>query len=191
MVEPILHVVLYQPEIHYNAGNIGRTCVAAGAKLWMVRPLGFRLTDRHLRRAGLDYWEHLSWQVVADWQELTQLLSPERMWFFSKWGQVVYTEVSYQKGDVLVFGSETQGLPEWIRRTYASRVVRIPLRPEARSLNLAVSVGIAVFEALRQFGAEAGTLRTVPDSTVPADLLSKAPEQGMRSRGETSAPACG
>ncbi|MCS7238002.1 MAG: tRNA (cytidine(34)-2'-O)-methyltransferase [Thermoguttaceae bacterium] len=161
--EPILHVVLYQPEIHYNAGNVGRTCVAAGAKLWMVRPLGFRLTDRHLRRAGLDYWEHLIWQVVADWNELIQYLPPERMWFFSKWGQIVYTDVSYRVGDILVFGSETQGLPQWIRERYRDRLLRIPLRPEARSLNLAVSVGIAVFEALRQLGPQAGTLAVLPD----------------------------
>lgn len=160
--DPILHVVLYQPEIHYNAGNVGRTCVAAGAKLWMVRPLGFRLTDPHLRRAGLDYWEYLVWQVVADWNELTQYLSPDRMWFFSKWGQKVYTEIRYQPGDILVFGSETQGLPEWLRTRYQDRLVRIPLRSEARSLNLAVSVGVAVFEALRQLGPLAPTVRVLP-----------------------------
>jgi tRNA (cytidine/uridine-2'-O-)-methyltransferase len=174
--EPILHVVLYQPEIPDNAGSVGRTCVAAGAKLWMVRPLGFHLTDRHLRRAALDYWQHLNWQVVADWNELVQHLPPDRMWFFSKWGELCYTEVAYSPGDVLVFGSESQGLPQWIRRTYASRLLRIPIRQQARSLNLAVSVAIGLFEALRQFGPLAPIVRVLEKPAEESLELGKPPQ---------------
>jgi tRNA (cytidine/uridine-2'-O-)-methyltransferase len=129
----------------------------------MVRPLGFHLTDRHLRRAGLDYWQYLNWQVVSDWNELVANLPPERMWFFSKFGQCTYTDVSYSPGDVFVFGNESQGLPEWIRRSFAHRLLRIPIRAEVRSLNLSVSVGIAVFEALRQFGPAAPTVKIFDD----------------------------
>jgi tRNA (cytidine/uridine-2'-O-)-methyltransferase len=174
--EPILHVVLYQPEIPDNAGSVGRTCVAAGAKLWMVRPLGFRVTDRHLRRAALDYWHQLKWQVVADWNELVQHLSPDRMWFFSKWGRLCYTEASYSPGDVLVFGSESQGLPQWIRETYASRFLRIPIREQARCLNLAVSVAIGVFEALRQLGPVAPTVRVLEKPTAELSERDNLPE---------------
>src|ERR1051325_1253498 len=81
---PLLHVVLHQPEIPYNTGSVGRTCVAAGAKLWLVRPLGFRLDDYYLRRAGLDYWEHLEWEVVDDWAALAARLPLDRAWYFSK-----------------------------------------------------------------------------------------------------------
>ena len=103
--DPVLHVVLHQPEIPYNTGSVGRTCVAVGAKLWLVRPLGFRVDDYYLRRAGLDYWEHLEWEVMDDWPSLARALEAQRMWFFTKKAARQYTEVSYQQGDVLVFGS--------------------------------------------------------------------------------------
>ena len=111
MDEPILHIVLYEPEIPHNAGAVGRTCVALGAKLWMVRPLGFRVDDRRLRRAGLDYWEHLVWEAVDDWDVLLRRLPGGAAWFFSKTAGAVYTDVRFQPGDVLVFGSESRGLP--------------------------------------------------------------------------------
>ena len=149
--EPRLHVVLFQPEIPYNTGSVGRTCVAAGAKLWLVRPLGFRIDDYHLRRAGLDYWEHLEWEVVDDWNALADRLPLGTAWYFTKTAQRAYTRVGYARGDVLVFGRESQGLPQWLLQESAERQLRIPIRPQARSLNLSNSVAIAVFEACRQW----------------------------------------
>lgn len=150
MYEPILHIVLYEPEIPHNAGAVGRTCVAVGAKLWLVRPLGFRVDDRQLRRAGLDYWQHLQWEAVDDWADLLRRLPDPAPWCFSKTADTLYTDVRFQPGDVLVFGSETQGLPKSLLDANRSRCLRIPIRPEARSLNLSVSVGIVAFEARRQ-----------------------------------------
>jgi tRNA (cytidine/uridine-2'-O-)-methyltransferase len=146
----VLHIVLYEPEIHYNAGNVARTCVALQAKLWLVRPLGFRLDDHHFRRAGLDYWEHLDWEVVDDWAALISRLPGARSWFFTKTAIKLYTEVQYNRGDTLVFGSETRGLPPAILAADPDHCLRIPIHPHARSLNLAVSVGIAAYEAMRQ-----------------------------------------
>jgi tRNA (cytidine/uridine-2'-O-)-methyltransferase len=146
-----MHIVLYQPEIPYNAGSVGRTCVAVGAKLWLVRPLGFRLEDRRLRRAALDYWQHLDWEVVDDWAALCRRLADRRFWFFSKAAEVCYTEVAYQPDDVLVFGSESQGLPRTMLQFHADRCLRIPIRDQARSLNLSVTVAVVAFEAKRQW----------------------------------------
>ncbi len=147
---PLLHIVLYQPEIPQNAGNIGRTCVAIGAKLWLVRPLGFRMDQRHLRRAGLDYWQHLDWEVVDDWAALRQRLPEREPWLFTKTAGRLYTTAAFQVGDVLVFGSETQGLPPSLLQAAGDRALRIPTREEARSLNLACAVAIAAYEARRQ-----------------------------------------
>jgi tRNA (cytidine/uridine-2'-O-)-methyltransferase len=149
MTDPVLHVVLFQPEIPFNTGSVGRTCVAVGAKLWLVRPLGFRIDDRHLRRAGLDYWQHLAWAVVDDWASLVAQL-PARPWLFTKKAARVYTEVRYAPQDVLVFGCETRGLPDWLLDEYADRTLRIPTRPQVRSLNLSNAVAVAVYEAVRQ-----------------------------------------
>lgn len=148
---PVLHVVLYQPEIPYNAGSVGRTCVAVGAKLWLVRPLGFRLDDRRVRRAGLDYWQHLDWQVVDDWDTLLGRLPDRRPWFFSKTAGTSYDEVEFEPGEVLVFGSESQGLPRSILGANPDRCLRIPIRGQARSLNLSVAVAVIAFEARRQW----------------------------------------
>jgi tRNA (cytidine/uridine-2'-O-)-methyltransferase len=148
-----LNVVLYQPEIAANVGAIGRTCVAAGARLWLVRPLGFHLDDRHRRRAGMDYWEHLDLAVVDDLEELAQAPGLPRLWLFSTKAKRPYTDVAYQPGDALVFGPESRGLPERLLSERAETAVRIPMRPEARSLNLANAVAIALFEAIRQLGS--------------------------------------
>jgi tRNA (cytidine/uridine-2'-O-)-methyltransferase len=156
--EPCLHVVLHQPEIPPNTGNIGRTCVAIGAKLWLIRPLGFDISEKARRRAGLDYWSYLQWQVVDSWDEmLTNFLAP-RLWLFTKTATRAYTEVRYQPGDVLVFGKETAGLPKELLERYADRCLRIPMRPQVRSLNLSCSVGVAAFEAVRQIQLPSGGL---------------------------------
>lgn len=149
--EPLLHIVLHQPEIPYNTGSVGRTCVAVGAKLWLVRPLGFRVDDYYLRRAGLDYWEHLTWQVVENWEELQYNLGNQRQWLFTKKAQRSYLDVAYQRGDVLVFGSESSGLPETLLSQHPYAQLRIPTRSEVRSLNLSNAVAVAAYEALRQW----------------------------------------
>lgn len=149
--EPRLHIVLHEPEIPYNTGSVGRTCVAAGAKLWLVRPLGFRVDDYYLRRAGLDYWEHLEWEVVDDWQALLARLPDRRPWLFTKTATRLYTSARFEPEDVLVFGSESRGLPQSLLDANRERTLRIPIRSQVRSLNLSNSVAIAVYEALRQW----------------------------------------
>jgi len=152
--DPVLHIVLFQPEIPHNAGSVGRTCVAVGAKLWLVRPLGFRVDDYHLRRAGLDYWERLEWEVVDDWSHLTDRLeesSAGTSYYFSKKATRNYLDVSFQSKDVLIFGSESQGLPETMIADAAASALRIPIRSAVRSLNLSNSVAVVAFEALRQW----------------------------------------
>lgn len=148
---PRLHIVLHQPEIAPNTGAIGRTCVALGAKLWLVRPLGFRIDEKRLRRAGLDYWQHLHWQVVDNWEHLQQVLSAKQWWYFSKKAVHSFREVSYQFGDALVFGCETSGLPESITAANTERLLRIPTTEHVRSLNLSCSVAVAGFEATRNW----------------------------------------
>ena len=147
-----LHVVLFRPEIAANTGAIGRSCVAAGAMLWLVRPLGFRLDDRYLRRAALDYWYHLEYKIVDGLDAVADSLSRDRLWSFSTHATGVYTEARYRLGDALVFGPESRGLPLWWLDERPDRAVRIPIRPEARSLNLANAVAIGLFEAARQIG---------------------------------------
>lgn len=149
--EPRLHIVLYQPEIPQNTGNIARTCVAIEAKLWLVRPLGFRVDQKSVRRAGLDYWQHLNWEVVDDWSVFENWLDGRRPWLFTKKAEASFTTVEYQKGDVLVFGRETAGLPSTLLETYPDRLLRIPMFGPVRSLNLANSVAVAAYETLRQF----------------------------------------
>lgn len=150
---PRLHVVLFQPEIPYNTGSVGRTCVAVGAKLWLVRPLGFRVDDYYLRRAGLDYWQHLEWQVVDDWEELLRYLPTERHWYFSARADRSYAQAQFAEGDVLVFGPESKGLPPLLWVDHPDRGLRIPVQSVVRSLNLSNTVAIAVYEARRQWEA--------------------------------------
>jgi tRNA (cytidine/uridine-2'-O-)-methyltransferase len=147
-----LHVVLVEPEIAANTGSIGRTCVAAGATLWLVRPIGFHLDDPHLKRAGLDYWQHLDLRVVDSLVEVAAALGRDRLWSFSSKATSTYTDVSYRPGDALVFGPESRGLPRHWLTERPDRSVRIPIRSEARCLNLANAVAVAVFEAVRQLG---------------------------------------
>ncbi|MGI5832854.1 MAG: tRNA (cytidine(34)-2'-O)-methyltransferase [Thermoguttaceae bacterium] len=169
-MEPLphfFHTVLFQPEIPENTGAIGRTCVGVGAKLWLVRPLGFQVDQRRLKRAGLDYWPNLKWEIVDDWDHLLDRIAeengvapsetrgftrplPDRFWFMTKRGVANYTQVRLRRGDVFVFGAESTGLPKEILETHSERCLKIPIQPGIRCLNLSVSVGITLFEARRQ-----------------------------------------
>ena len=148
------HVVLVHPEIHWNTGNAGRTCLAAGATLHLVEPLGFSLDERQVKRAGLDYWEHVDLRVWSGWdafeRELPALGEP---WFLSTKAERLIWEAPIGEAEnaVLIFGRETAGLPDVIHERYRDRFLRLPMSsPHVRSLNLSTSVGIAVYELLRQ-----------------------------------------
>jgi tRNA (cytidine/uridine-2'-O-)-methyltransferase len=147
-----LHVVLVEPEIHWNTGNAGRTCLAVGARLHLVGPLGFSLDEREVRRAGLDYWPRVNPQLWPSWDEFEEVLpSLGEPWFFSSEGTQDIWSVIYPAPTVLVFGRESVGLPAEIRERYRDRLVRIPmLDPGIRSLNLSTSVALASYEVLRQ-----------------------------------------
>ncbi len=149
-----INVVLFEPEIPQNTGNIGRTCVAVGAKLWLVEPLGFDLSEKRLRRAGLDYWQHLDLEVVPDWEQLLQRLPNINPWVFTKHATQSYVNAKYIQGDTLLFGNESSGLPAHIHESWAHRSLRVPMRDEVRSLNLATTAGIAIYEAQRQITAK-------------------------------------
>ncbi len=145
------HVVLVAPEIHWNTGNIGRTCVATGAYLHLVKPLGFSLDNKHLKRAGLDYWQHVKLQVWDDFESLhaSLALQPQEVAIFSKTGAHSFWSLPSRLRLFLVFGSETQGLPENIRLMYPDASYHIPITKDIRSLNLSTAVGIALYESLR------------------------------------------
>jgi tRNA (cytidine/uridine-2'-O-)-methyltransferase len=149
-----LHVVLVHPEIHWNTGNAGRTCLAAGATLHLIRPLGFSLDEREVKRAGLDYWEHVDLKVWASWATFeAQLPTLGEVWFFSTRATRRYWEapLGAASSTVLVFGRETGGLPEHLHERFADRFLGMPVHsPLVRSLNLSTSVGIAVYDVLRQ-----------------------------------------
>lgn len=152
---PGLHVVLVHPEIHWNTGNAGRTCLAAGATLHLIEPLGFSLGEREVKRAGLDYWEHVDLRVWKQWEAFEeQLPTFGEPWFLETPGQQPLWDAPLaqpDRGTVLVFGRETTGLPYALRERYADRLVTMPMQAgPIRSLNLSTSVGIAVFEVLRQ-----------------------------------------
>jgi tRNA (cytidine/uridine-2'-O-)-methyltransferase len=150
--DPLLHVVLYQPDIPQNTGNIGRSCVAVGAKLWLVRPLGFLLDDRYLKRAGMDYWQHLDWEAVDSWSDIESKLGGRTFWLLTKFADRLVWDASFGRGDVLVFGSETRGLPESLRRRHQSHCLKLPMHEAVRSLNLASTANTVMYEAVRQFG---------------------------------------
>lgn len=141
-----MHIVLHQPEIPQNTGNIGRTCVALQAKLWLVRPLGFQLDHARLKRAGLDYWEFLDWEAVADWAELEHKLPARKRWFFTKRATREYTTAEFSANDALIFGCESRGLPDSLLGS-SEQNLRIPMDGPVRSLNLATAVAIAAYHA--------------------------------------------
>lgn len=146
------HVVLVEPEIHGNTGNVGRTCLATGAQLHLVEPLGFQLDDARVRRAGLDYWPEVRPRVWSDWKSLeARLPDLGEPFFFSAEARLDYWNVRYPRRTVLVFGKESVGLSPDLRKRYADRLVRIPILDSGvRSLNLANSVALGLYELLRQ-----------------------------------------
>ena len=149
-----LHVVLVQPEIHWNTGNAGRTCLAAGASLHLVRPLGFSLDEREVKRAGLDYWEHVDPKVWPSWDSFEETLpSMGEPYFFSTKATRLFWDAPLGASEdvVLIFGRETGGLPARLHEQYRDRFVGMPIvSPHVRSLNLSTSVGVALYEVLRQ-----------------------------------------
>jgi tRNA (cytidine/uridine-2'-O-)-methyltransferase len=146
-----LGVLLYQPEIPQNTGNIARTCAATHTPLYLVGPLGFRITDKLLKRAGLDYWPYVRAKLYPDFEAAHKDMRPSRLVYFSARAARPYYDFSFQAGDCLVFGPETRGLPHELLDSYPGDVVQVPIdRVRVRSLNLATTVGIALFEALRQ-----------------------------------------
>ncbi len=147
----LFHVALIEPEIPQNTGNIGRTCVAAHSDLHLVGNLGFNITDTNLKRAGLDYWEHLTWTHhanISEWE--TQLSNPKRAFYLSAKADLHYTEVQFQKDDWLVFGKETKGLPDDLMLRNKEQLLLIPLLGPARGLNVATAVAVVLYEGIRQ-----------------------------------------
>lgn len=146
-----VNIVLVEPEIPGNTGTIGRLVVGIGGSLTLVGPLGFSLEDKYLRRAGLDYWPHLRWQHLPDLETLIRDVgSDQRFFFFTTKAQRPFTKAAFHHGDFLVFGKETKGLEPELLDRYAEQTLTVPMFGEIRSLNLAMTVGIAAYEAMRQ-----------------------------------------
>jgi tRNA (cytidine/uridine-2'-O-)-methyltransferase len=153
-----MHIVLIEPEIPPNTGNVARLCAATGTTLHLIEPLGFKLDDAQLKRAGMDYWRHVEWHRWPNWAAFQkQLPAGARLWFIEARGPRLYTETSFAAGDYLVFGRETAGLPKQLLEENRDRWLRIPMfNTKARSLNLSNCAALVLFEALRQqgFGGE-------------------------------------
>jgi len=147
-----MHVVLVEPQIPPNTGNISRTCAITKTVLHLVEPLGFSIDDRHLKRAGLDYWRYLKLVVHPNLDELLADIKGAAFWLITTKGSQCYTDIAYKQEDVLIFGKETAGLPQTLLNRYPDRCVRIPMGSEIRSLNLSNAVSIVLYEALRQQG---------------------------------------
>lgn len=145
-----LNIVLYEPEIPANTGNIGRTCVATGTRLHLIEPLGFRLNDKTVKRAGMDYWEHLDVTRYDDWEDFLERNPKAKIYFATTKAPQVYTDVTFEKDAYIMFGKESAGIPEEILVKYPKQCIRIPMIGETRSLNLSNSVAIVLYEALRQ-----------------------------------------
>jgi tRNA (cytidine/uridine-2'-O-)-methyltransferase len=152
MSVPPFRIVLVEPEIPPNTGNVARLCAATGAELHLIEPLGFEITDRALKRAGLDYWDHVHWKVWPSWDAWVKGEAGGRYWLFTTKAARPYWEVEFAAGDGLVFGRETRGLPESLLAAQAERCCTIPMEggPGARSLNLATAAAIGLYEGLRQ-----------------------------------------
>ena len=149
-----MHIVLVEPEIPPNTGNVARLCAATKTTLHLIEPFGFKLDDAQLRRAGMDYWRHVEWHRWPNWQTFTEGVDgAARLWFIESGGPKLYTEAKFAAGDYLVFGRETAGLPKQLLEQRGDSWLRIPMfHEESRSLNLSNSVALVLFEALRQHG---------------------------------------
>ena len=145
-----LNIVLYEPEIPANTGNIGRTCVATGTKLHLIEPLGFRLDEKSIKRAGMDYWKDVDVTTYVNWQEFCEKNPTAKIYMATTKGRHVYTEVSYEPDCFIMFGKESAGIPEEILLENQETAIRIPMIGDIRSLNLGNSVAIVLYEALRQ-----------------------------------------
>lgn len=148
----MVNLVLVEPEIPMNTGNIARTCAATRSRLHLVRPLGFDISDRAVKRAGLDYWSMVDITVYDSLEEFLRRHGEEELWLATTKAPRAYTEAAFSDGCYLLFGKETAGLPRWLREQYRDRCIRIPMRQDARSLNLANSAAVLCYEALRQQG---------------------------------------
>jgi tRNA (cytidine/uridine-2'-O-)-methyltransferase len=153
-----MHIVLVEPEIPPNTGNVARLCAATKTSLHLIEPFGFHLDDKQLKRAGMDYWQHVDWRRWPNWSAFQDELPPgARLWLVESSGPRLYTEVNYAPEDYLVFGRETAGLPASLLEQNRERWLRIPMfNPDSRSLNLSNCVAIVLFEALRQQGFAGG-----------------------------------
>ena len=154
MDKKYLNIVLYEPEIPQNTGNIARLCACLGAKLFLVGRLGFNITDKHLKRSGLDYWDKVEIEHLVDFEEFEKLFPYESnpYFLFTTKSNKKYSDVIYPEGSFIIYGPETRGLPSDIREKYADSCVTIPMKESLRSLNLSNSVAIGAYEAIRQFG---------------------------------------
>lgn len=148
----MLNIVLYQPEIPYNTGNIGRTCVATNSKLHLIKPLGFSLDQKEIKRAGLDYWPKLNLSVYESYEEFLEQNNNPKVWLATTKAHKIYTDATYGADDYIMFGPESRGIPEEILVEHEPECIRIPMYGEERSINLCNSVSIVLFEALRQGG---------------------------------------
>lgn len=145
-----MHIVLHQPEIPANTGNIGRTCVATGTSLHLIEPLGFRLSEKDLKRAGMDYWEHLDVNRYVNYADFKEKHPGAKVWMATTKAHKLYTEVEFGPDDFIMFGKESAGIPEEILVENEDTCIRIPMLDQIRSLNLSNSVAIVLYEALRQ-----------------------------------------
>lgn len=145
-----MHIVLYQPEIAGNTGNIGRTCVATNTVLHLIEPLGFRLNEKEIKRAGMDYWEHLDVRRYINFEEFLEKNPNAKIYMATTKARHCYTDVQYGPDDYIMFGKESAGIPEEILVDYEDTCIRIPMLEKIRSLNLSNSVSIVLYEALRQ-----------------------------------------
>lgn len=146
----MINIVLHEPEIPGNTGNIGRTCVATGVKLHLIEPLGFQIDEKHLKRAGMDYWDKLDVTVYDDFNDFLAKNPGAKIYMATTKSKQKYTDVNYEEDCFIMFGKESAGIPEEILLDYKDTAVRIPMYPEIRSLNLSNSVAIVLYEALRQ-----------------------------------------
>jgi tRNA (cytidine/uridine-2'-O-)-methyltransferase len=165
-----VNIVLVEPEIPPNTGNVARLCAATKTHLHLIEPLGFKLDDRQLKRAGMDYWEQVAWTKWPDWRAFREQLAPRaRLWFVESDGPIIYSDARFEREDYLVFGRETAGLPRQLLEQNRERWLRLPMfKEQSRSLNLSNCAAIVLFEALRQQGFS-GEISKITTATPPRE----------------------